>query len=80
MLASRGWGVEEFQRASPDFLAACRWLVMVERAVPEYQVAQRAANVPLTTDTPVEVIRAKVAASEIVNDWRPWLFPEDDDG
>lgn len=84
VLASRGWGVEEFRLASPEFLHASRWFVMAEKAVPVYQ-DQREVMAMSTSDIadPARrgmVARAKVDAADVVKSWTPWLFPEDQDG
>lgn len=78
MLASRGWGAEDFLRASPEFLAACRWLVMSERMVPEYQQwVAIAATVPPKGKGWAEAQRGRLAAQKVVDSWKPYLFPDD---
>jgi hypothetical protein len=83
VLASRGWGVEEFRLATPEFLSASRWAVMAERAVAVFQEAQTTAAMEIPRGDAAyatRVARAKVASVAMVKDWQPWLFPEDDDG
>ena len=56
---------------------------MLERAIPVYREAESAASAStlgLPADARLVVARAKVAGAEMVAEWRPWLFPEDDDG
>jgi hypothetical protein len=83
VLASRGWGVDEFRLATPEFLSASRWAVMAERAVPVFQEAQATAEMEIPrgdASLASRVARARVGAVAMVKEWQPWLFPEDDDG
>lgn len=81
-LSLRGWGAEEFEWATPDFLAAARWAVFLERLMPLYQSAQMRLTEPLPSDPDAKrhAVRVKLAAQEFTKDWTPILFPEDDDG
>lgn len=57
---------------------------MAERMVPEYQRVEEMAEAEIPNDlTPksrAAFVKARMAAQSQRDDWKPWLFPEDDDG
>ena len=79
----RGWGPESFERATPDFLAACRWAMYAEMAMPGLIHARRvvAGGTPrgLTGTAMIDATRALLSAKSMVADWEPVLFPVDGD-
>lgn len=81
-LALRGWGPAAFDSVTPDFLAAARWALFLEELTPMW----RAANSTLTEDLPkdpaakIAAYVSKQQAQRFLEDWRPVLFPADDDG
>lgn len=81
-LSLRGWGPAAFREATPDFLDAARWSVLLERLMPIYQSAQARLTEPLPSDPNAkgDAMRVKLAAREFTAQWAPLLFPDDDDG
>lgn len=71
----------EFERATPEFAAACRWLVMAERMAPDLHNLRAL----VATDPPkgagwAERQRMRLDAESQLRTWQPFLFPGDDDG
>lgn len=84
ILATRGWGHDEFRLASPRFLSAVRAALFAEAGVRILAESEQAANVAVPSDLPLatrgELIKHRLAAQEDVRRLRPMLFPEGDDG
>lgn len=56
---------------------------MAERALPTYTEMETVLAHPvkgLEGAALSELVHAKLAAEAEIKTWRPWLFPEDDDG
>lgn len=73
----RGWGPESFRRAKPDFMAAIRFGLFSEAAMPLLKSWREIQSTSITKDTPTEVIGAKVRAVEVIPALEAMLYPED---
>ena len=80
VLATRGWGADEFRLASPELRAACHWLVIAEKAVPVFVEQRAIAEATPDKSAGAEAWSQRLTAIEYVNSVRPWLYPEDDGG
>jgi hypothetical protein len=80
VLATRGWGVEEFRLATPELHAACHWMVLAERAVPVFLEQRSIAETTPAKDAAPDVWAQRLTAIKYVEHVGPFLFPEDDDG
>ena len=84
ILATRGWGRDEFALASPRFLTAVRTALFAEASVKLLEEAKDAASTAVPDDAPLtyraELLKYRLAGQEELARIRPVLFPEDDDG
>lgn len=81
LLSLRGWTTEMFRAARPDFLAAARFALYVERLMPLFDDMKRVQATPLPKGPGYgEAAMGKIAAGKAIELMRPVLFPEDDDG
>lgn len=75
----RGWGPEQFARATPEYMAALRWGLYAERAVPILAGWKAVQAIPTNEATP-EQLTQKLDAAKVVPLLTDLLYPEDDDG
>lgn len=76
LLSLRGWGVAEFERATPEFLDGARYALFAERVVPILKEAEAVLATPLP-DHPADKLAAaqrKATAARIVPALRAALY------
>lgn len=82
LLALRGWGSEDFARATPSFLSAVRWALYAEKATVMYRNAQENAALTMPSGISGEqqrkLITLRLDAAAFVKSFGPVLFPEDE--
>lgn len=76
VLATRGWGAEEFRLASPRLLDAARWALIAEKAVPLFQEQRQIADTVPEAGADPDRWRNRLIAIEYVKHVKPWLFPD----
>lgn len=82
MLATRGWGREEFDLATGEFRAAVRFALFAERTTKLLDRLDEVTGMAvdhLDVRDKARVTRAQLSAREASNEIRAALLPEDDD-
>ncbi len=83
ILATRGWGRDEFDTVTPAFRDAVTFGLFAERLAPLLDDIQSAVHAPLPPGANAsELAKAmgdKTAAQRAADEFRSILFPEDDD-
>lgn len=82
ILATRGWGREEFRLAAPDFMAAVRVYLFAEKMAPVLREQEAIQAAPtsrdMTPDSRLALASAKTDAAKIIAALKPILYPEDE--
>lgn len=76
----RGWGVAEFDRATPDFIGLARFALFAERAVPILRDAEDVLATPLPDEPSAKLALAqrKTVAARVVPALRVALHLDED--
>lgn len=82
-MALRGWGRDEFQTASPEFMDAVRWGLFAERLGPVLskweEIQDREMHKGMSPRDRRVLGRAKLQAAEAIAAIKAVLYPEDDE-